>query len=297
MGSKDEIKMGSKDNKEINKTNAEPEENKNETENADITEIVEPKPNKKSSKKKTEEDKTVEEIFEEIKNEIAKEEKREKKAKKAQKIKNRAEENIEEDINGWKHIKYNKKNKKILIATATTVFLILAIFSTGFALANINNPGIIIEVISNDVNLKGLNREEAIEILSERLNTNLETNISIRAGELETIFNPYAIEARYNIEEIVEKAHAIGRTGNIFRNNFEIMLGSIRGRNLEPELIYNEESLNDIVEEISFRLPEIALEPSYSVQGNQLVITRGTKGNTIDMEETKSRILERNKKW
>ncbi|MCL2355485.1 MAG: peptidoglycan binding domain-containing protein, partial [Oscillospiraceae bacterium] len=188
----------------------------------------------------------------------------------------------------------SKKNKKIWIISsiATAAALILALFSTGFALANSFNDGIVSGITINDINLRGLNRDEAMQKVTEALSVNLDTEIAIIAEEFETSFHPSQIEARFNIEEMVNEAYGIGRNGNIFQNNFRIMMALMSNINIEPELIYNEELLEYVVTDIKLRLPGQMLQAKHYIEGNNLIIVGGAAGHTITAEETKGLIIE-----
>ena len=191
-----------------------------------------------------------------------------------------------------KQVILRKRKTLIILASAIVIVLTLAVFSTGFALANINNPGIVSGITVNGRSLHGLNREEATRKISEDLNADLEREIAIKAGEFETIISPSQIEARFNIDEIVDEVYHLGRNGNIFSNNFAIMHANLFGRDFEPVLIYDEELLEDILMDIAVRLPGAMEEPRNYVEGNNLLIVRGIPGVSIGRSETRTLILD-----
>jgi len=184
-----------------------------------------------------------------------------------------------------------KKKRLVLVIIAIIVLINIAIFSTVFAFINLNNPGIISGISVYGVNLQGLNREEAIQKLSEQLNPKLERELNITTEEFEMSISPTQIEARFNIEEIVDEVYVIGSNGNIFQNNFEILGVLIRNRNIEPELVYDEQLLENLIEDIAVRLPGTVSNPTYYISEDTLIITRGIAGVTINVEETKTLIL------
>jgi|GEM_PF-1274980 len=184
-----------------------------------------------------------------------------------------------------------RRSKKTLLMSMIliVVLLNLVLLFTGFALANINNTGIVAGITVNGIDLEGLTRQEAIDILEEMIN--LDREIIIKADELESSFMPSQIMARYNIEEIVEKAYGIGREGNIFRNNFDIMRANIFNIEFELVLLYDEVLLEEAIRDIAIRLPDPVLEPHHYIERDRLIITRGIMGNSIDAEETRTLIL------
>ena len=121
-----------------------------------------------------------------------------------------------------------KKLKKIVISIII-VALVALLFSTVFALTNINNEKIISGVTIKGIEVSGLSKEEAIAKLETTYTAKLENNIMLQYEDFESELNPTLMEVNYNIEEAVDEAYSIGRTGNIFVNNYNI-LGTLIGK-------------------------------------------------------------------
>ena len=101
------------------------------------------------------------------------------------------------------------------------------------------------------------------------------------------------IEVKYKIEEAVEKAFNTGRSNNIFIDNYTILKTRLKKENLDLEYEYNEKLLDEIIDDITVKIPEAVVEPSYYIENEKLYISKGTKGNTIEKEALKKEILER----
>lgn len=197
--------------------------------------------------------------------------------------------NIERDVN-------NPKKKPILISLISVVAVfIVVILCTGFALLNINNTSIIAGIVIKDVEIQGLNKEQATQKLKEKLGIELEKDINIKIEDFNYSINPYQIEAVYNVNEAIEVAYLVGREGNIFSNNFEIVRSLISGTQIDVELAYNEELVDGIIADIIAKMPGAAIEASYYVEPEDkiLVITRGESGYAIDKAKTKKLIIEK----
>lgn len=194
---------------------------------------------------------------------------------------NRYEENLSK-----KH-----SNKGILIlAILGIITLIAVLFSTMFALANMNNTTILDGVSVKGIELKGLTKDEAMAKVTEQLTEELAENIVLTYQEYSTTTNGEQIEAKYNIEKLVNEAYNVGRAGNIIENNYAILKALISGINIESELNYNEELLNNVVSDIDTKIPGALKEYSYYIENGNLIITSGKQGIATQGERLKTQI-------
>ena len=185
----------------------------------------------------------------------------------------------------------NSKEKAIVLICILIIALLLIIFSTIFALININNTKIISGIKINGIEIGKLSNEEAFKKLSETFNEKLESDILFKADDFEYGIKLSQIETNYSIEKAIEEAYRIGRDGNIFSNNYEIIKTVLMGKNIKLEYTYNEELLNKITDDINSKVPNPVLEPSYSVEDDKLIITKGKKGNSVNEEQIKQEII------
>lgn len=184
-----------------------------------------------------------------------------------------------------------KKNKTIFIIIAA-ILIVLAILSTGFALININNENIIAGVSIDGIKMQGFSKEEAKELLEKKIQEKINKEIKIYVDEEVQTILLSQIELNYDIENAIEEAHQIGRGKNIFVNNFEIVKSMIFRKDINIKYSYNEDLLNNIVKDIKSKIPNAVTEPTYCIEEEGLIITRGTKGYTINEIELKNRIVQ-----
>lgn len=191
------------------------------------------------------------------------------------------------------NIKKEKKKKSFFKISIILAFIILMLgaLSTGFALLNHNNTKIMLGVKIQNINMQGLNKDQATQIILGELNTKLEEKIILKADSFEYSITPSQIEANFNIDQAVEKAYNIGRGKNVFVNNFEILYSMIFGQNIEAELTYNENLLSKDISDITVKLPDALIQTGYYIEEDKLIITKGTEGNGIDEEKVKELIL------
>ena len=214
-----------------------------------------------------------EKMVEENKEEKVKFKKVEEKAKKAEKEMKQME---------------NKKSKKkyIVIGGIITTLIIIGIFvSTIFALVNINNENIVAGVSISGIEVSGLSKEEAKAKMETIYQEKKEKEIPIKYQEYETTLNPTLMEVNYNIDKAIEEAYLTGRKENIFLSNYDILFSLIMKKNINVDMTLNEDVSKQMIEDIGVNLPGVVVESSYSVEEDELIITKGKAGVIIDAEE------------
>ncbi len=190
--------------------------------------------------------------------------------------------------------KKNNKKKKIIIATIIGVLIIIALFfSTIFALININNDKIIKGISIEGIDMSGLTKEEAKSKLEEIYNKKKETEIKIKHKEYESTISPILLEVNYDIDKAIEEADKIGKSENIFINNYNILFALISNKNIEVEMTLNEDIAKQNIEDMNVNIPDGVIESSYSVDDDELTITKGKSGVKINSEKFLKQIKEK----
>ena len=245
--------------------------------------------NETTVKEKQNEEKTKENETIEVENEDKKAEVEEKKQEEDNpEEKDALKEEIKEQY------KIKSSNKKTLIILISAIILVIAIFaSTGFALFNINNTKIISNISIEGIDVSKLSKKEAEQKISDALEKNIEQSISVKTNEFEYQFQLSQIEAKYDINKAIEDAYNIGRNGNIFKNNLEIVKHKIKNKNIEIAIEYNQELLENIMNEIAVKIPGAVEEPNYCIEDGKITITKGKAGNSINKESFNKEVIKR----
>ncbi|MBQ6992148.1 MAG: VanW family protein [Clostridia bacterium] len=256
---------------------------------------------KEKKEKKTEELKKNEEKTKDLNEELKEKEatkKEEQKSTNENEVK-KEEKNIKKENEKIETLE-KKKEKKVKsgrtikwIIIAIILILVSLIATTGFAILNMQNTNIISGVTVEGVPLKGLNREQAIQKLEEEFNNENKKKVHLTTADFEYYIEAEQIEFQYNIEETIDYAYNYGRVGNIFKNNYEIFLANFFGKNFELKSTYNQELLDNIINDISTKIPNAVIESDYYIEDETLIITSGTEGNSIDKELIKEKIVEK----
>ena len=100
------------------------------------------------------------------------------------------------------------------------------------------------------------------------------------------------LNIKINIENAIEEALKIGRSGNILKDNYNILFSMLFQKSLPIEVIYNEEKIDKRIDEISNKLPGTIVKSSYYIENEELIIKKGKDGLTIEKEKVKNNIKE-----
>lgn len=235
-----------------------------------------------------EEQKEIKDLPEPKDNNIEKEEKEEKKfeqtRKKDRKTKKEREEMEEE-------IKPKKRGKKIAILLGSIIILAL-FFSTIFALVNMNNQKMMSGITIKGIDVSGLSKEEAKAKLETIYSEKMGKEIHLKYNEYESSLNPTLMEVSYDVDKAVEEAYKIGREGNIFINNYQILFTLIGKKDVDVNMTLNEEVTRQSIQDIGVNLPGIVIESSYFIEEDILTITRGKEGIAIDEESLLNKVKD-----
>ena len=277
-----------------------PEEEKQEVEEMKGEQEKEEIVQNESEKVDVKEEKEIEE--EKNITETDKEPENEKKKKSKKNIENKKDSKedakTEEKKNQKKKDKENKTGKtqtkkiKKIVISIVIVAIVALLFSTVFALTNINNEKIISGVTIKGVEVSGLTKEEAMAKLETVYSEKINNNIMLQYQDLESELNPTLMEVNYDIEKAVNEAYSLGRDGNIFINNYNILGTLIGKRDFNVDMTMNEETTKQTINDIGANLPGIMMESSYSIEDDELIITRGKEGVVISTDTLLSEVKE-----
>ncbi len=187
----------------------------------------------------------------------------------------------------------NKKDYKKILIIIAIILIVLLVLSTGFALVNANSENIMAGITIDGVNVQGLSKEEAKVLIMKKVDEQVNNEVKIYVDSEEQTILLSQIEIIYDVENAVNEAYKVGRRKNIFVNNFEILKSKIFGTDIDLKIEYNEELLNNIVKDIKDKVPEPVTETTYCIEDEELIITRGEKGNTINEDELKNKIIQK----
>ena len=196
-------------------------------------------------------------------------------------------------INKEQILSARKKVFFFILLPLLIITIIVLFFSTIFAIVNKSNDKIINGVYICGVDFSNLTKDEAHNKLKELTDKNLAQNIKLVHNEYETTIIPTDFKTSYDIDNAINSAYAIGRTGQIFKDNLDIIVGHCSKINISPGITYDNAFIDDIFTSIDTNLPDHVKDPTYYVDGTTLHITDGVDGVVLDRNSLKDTILYR----
>ena len=191
----------------------------------------------------------------------------------------------------------NSQNKKpkhtlfyVLIFFISLLLILLIIFG-GFAIYNINNNTKIAKGVKiYGIDVSGKTKAEALIAVSERFDSINNTDIKLISKDYETAINPTEINLSFDINSAINYAFSIGKSGKLFKDNYDIFNTMINEVNINPSYSLDEKLLISTLDKMSKDLPNAVVESSYYIEKSNLIITKGTDGYSVDSAKTSADI-------
>lgn len=179
------------------------------------------KDNKKIEKNEIKNDKKPEEKLQEIV--------REKEVKEEKKQTENKQEELKQDERQTQKAQEDssKENKKIKIGiwviVSIVIITIIGLLSTMFAIVNIGNSKMMKGISIGGIDVSGMTKEETEKQLKEMYSARGQKEIYLTYGKFEGTITYETLEVQYQVEKAIKEAYEIGRKGNIFLDNIEIL--------------------------------------------------------------------------
>lgn len=255
------------------------------------TEISKKKP--ENLKEKIEELETLEATLEEN-NKLSKETKIENTntteiEEKEDKIENTKEQELEVEKNtsNYEPMKKSPTDVLSLFTLLLVLFIVLILIGfTIFTIFNVFNTNIIHGIHIKGVDVSGLSPSDAKYQLDNYLNGKLPEEIKVKHGDFEATISLSQMDIAFDTKKASERAFNVGRQGNIFENNLQVLSMMFANVNIEPNVTFNKQLLTKNLEDLSSQLPDAVVQSSYYIENNELIITSGKAGNVVDVDGT-----------
>ena len=182
---------------------------------------------------------------------------------------------------------HKKTNKKVIIINVIVLLLILMFFSVIFSLINMGNNKIARGVRIGKIDVSNLTKEEATLKIQNWYEEIIKSNITASYEELQENISIEQFEASIDIDKLIREACAVGKSGNIIKDNYDILFTMLFQKNIDADIKMNEEQINKKIEEINSKLPDALKQSNYYIEENNLIITKGNAGIQIKEVELK----------
>ena len=179
----------------------------------------------------------------------------------------------------------HSKGVRIFGISILVFIILLSIAFFIFTFLNSKNENIISGISIKGIDVSNLSVEEAKETLQNYINENLPENITLVHNEYETSIPLSSLNVSFDIDSAVNQAYETGKSGNIFENGFIALKTRINPIDIELSATLDEEQLRTALNDISSKLPDTVIESGYYIEGNDLIVTKGSEGNVVNVDQ------------
>lgn len=206
-----------------------------------------------------------------------------------------SEEPLNEEYNNEINEDYESHKSKSFLSIILIIlsgFLVLVLIAFGaLTFYNYKNKNVIAKGVSiNSIDLSYCTKDEAKQKINNYYTEQLSNDITLVYNDYKTFIKTAEIELNYDIDSAVDYAFSYGKNGNVFQDNYHILTSLIKNENIIPIYTLNQELLTKFLNSLSTELPGAIVESSHYIDGNKLIITKGTPGNVVNIESTTSNI-------
>ena len=181
------------------------------------------------------------------------------------------------------HISVGHQVIKLFQNLVFTFIAILLLAFTVFTIANTDNSTISSGVSILGIDVSKLDRDAAIEKISNYIQESLENDIILKHNEFEVNIGPEQLETKVKVPAAIDAAFEVGSGDNIFSNSFTKLSLLLKPVDIKPSISINTEQLEKTLNDISTQLPDAVKQSDYYIDGNNLVVTSGKSGVIVNV--------------
>lgn len=187
----------------------------------------------------------------------------------------------------------------VIVISLIIILLICVCFLTIYSVINYTDKKIKKGVFIEGIDVSGLTLDDAKNKVQTEFLDKLENTIYFQYGENLYSLALEQINAKYKLDDAVQKAYNVGREGSLITRDITVFKLPKNPVNVTIDVTFDEEALEDCISDISAKLPEQVTQPSYYIEDGELIITSGKIGKAASNEETKGIVIDalKNKRY
>lgn len=185
-----------------------------------------------------------------------------------------------------------KVNKKVMIIGGIALLLFIMFISVIFSILSMGSSKIAQGVKIGVVDVSNLSAEEATEKLENWYKQIALSNILVTYEELEENITIEQFKAFTEIEKMVKQACMVGKSGNIIKDNYDILFSLLFEKQIDFSIEMNQEQIDKKIDELNKKLPNAMKQSNYYIEESNLILTKGNSGIQIEKEDFQKMLLE-----
>jgi vancomycin resistance protein YoaR len=167
-------------------------------------------------------------------------------------------------------------------ATLFVILMSLLVLAASVAYAGQIYPGVAVA----GIDLSGSTKEQAAMRLAAGLTYPQTGKIVLQDGVQNWPVRPADLGLAVDLPATVEAAYRLGRSANPLKGLSNRISAWHSGKNLSPQLVYDERLAQDTIRRIASQVDRPTVEASLSVNGAQVVAVPGQVGRSVEVDAT-----------
>lgn len=181
--------------------------------------------------------------------------------------------------------------KKIVTVTLLTFLLLVLAVSAQLIYTVLKYDKVYKGVYVDGIYASGMSTEELKDLLNKNYEDKVNNSqVTLNIGKNSEKIGFSDINVVYNVQDAVDKAYNIGRTGNVFERVYDIVETSFNSKKVELTSSYNKEKLQQIINSLYEKTLVKVKEADLSIQSDRVVIRSGHHGENIDKDKVLAEI-------
>ena len=182
-----------------------------------------------------------------------------------------------------------ESKKLIIIAIIVGILIFISII---FSILNMGNSKIYKNISIQGINVSGKEKNDAEKEIKDLYEKKQNEGIVLNHNDLQLNISYDQLNILPDFDKSLKEAYEIGRKGNIITNNYSILFTNFIKRNIEIDFNINEKKLDDCIKDVESKLPDLKIEGSYYIEGNELIISKGKTGVVVETDKLKQLIID-----
>ena len=169
--------------------------------------------------------------------------------------------------------------------TVLCIILLLFFLSILFAILNLQNTKIISGVHIDGIDVSNMSKSEATAMFNDIIDKKMFEEVPFEYEGKDYTIELAVLGINYNIKDVIDEAFKVGRSGNLFKDNLDILKTKLYGINYDLNITYNKDKLDEQMNQMYAQLPGIFVSSSYYIENTNLILNKDVSGIVIKKDE------------
>jgi vancomycin resistance protein YoaR len=180
--------------------------------------------------------------------------------------------------------KPRKRSKRSVLLISLLIFSLLMVAAAAqLTYMTLKNDRVYKGIYINSLDVGGMSKSELTAQLNQEFQDRVNgVEIELKTDRVSVKSSLTALNVKYNVAASVDKAYAIGRTGNIFERLGDIITAGSGKTVVEMPISYDNSKLNEFIDDFYSKTLITVKEAETLIQNDKVILRSGSHGENID---------------